>query len=85
MCRFSGCVLRGAANRPSKTGVLDKTGLLGDPQRRSQEQRGSGAGEAALNIHTQTHTYNTLTHGQTHRDHQKLAKTHYAALIYTER
>lgn len=52
--RFSGCVLRGAADRPSEAGVLDKTGLPGDPQRRSQEQRGSGAGQAALN--TDTHT-----------------------------
>ena len=31
VCRFSGCVLRGAADRPSETRVPDKTGLPGDP------------------------------------------------------
>ena len=72
MCRFSGCVLWSAADRPPEAGVLDQTGLPGDPQRRSQEPRGSGAGEAALNIeHAQQHT-----EGHTHTQHH----THVKAL-----
>lgn len=61
--RFPGCVLRGAADRPSEAGVSDQAGLPGDPQRRSKEQRGSGAGEAALNTHSRGHTN---THHQKH-------------------
>lgn len=66
VCRISGCLLRGAANRPSEAGVLDETGLPGDPQGRSQEQRGSGVREAAVKINThQTRCSQTVdTHTQ---------------------
>lgn len=67
LCRFSGCVLRGATHRPSEAGVPDKTGLPGDPQRRGQEQRGGGAREAAMKTtetleHSHKYTLTPFSH-----------------------
>lgn len=63
--RFPRSFLRGAADRPSAAGVPDKAGLPWDPSRRSKEQRGCGAGQAALSKNTLT-----LSHLQTQANSQ---------------
>lgn len=67
--RFPRSFLRGAADRPSASGVPDKAGLPWDPSRRSEEQRGCGAGQAALSKSTLTQSHlQTQANSQNHSE-----------------